>query len=75
MLIDIERFDSELGKGVGVEASWWVRRSAGGEARAGRSVVRESVAGPGYDALAAAHSRALETFSHEVAEALRSMAR
>ena len=75
VLIDVERFDSEPGKAVTVEASWWVRRGAAKEARAGRSVVRESASGAGYDPLVAAHSRALDSIAREIAEGLRTMSR
>ena len=74
VLIDVQRFDSVLGEAVTVEALWVIRASAGGEARRGRSLVREPVNGSGYDALVAAHNRALATVSHEIAEALRGFA-
>jgi hypothetical protein len=75
VLIDVERFESVPGKAVAIEASWWVRRSAGSEVRAGRSVVHESVAGAGYDAVVAAHSRALDSIARDIAERLRTMSR
>jgi hypothetical protein len=58
-----------------VEASWSVRRSAGGDLRTGSSVVREPVGAAGYDALVAAHSRALAAVSRDIAQALRAMSR
>jgi uncharacterized lipoprotein YmbA len=75
VLIDVERFESEPAKAVTVEASWSIRPGAKGEPRSGRSVAREPVAGAGYDALVAAHSRALAAVSRDIAEALRSMSR
>jgi len=75
VVIDVERFESEPGKTATVAASWSVRRSAGGESRAGRSIARESVAGAGYEPLVAAHSRALESIAREIAEGLRTMSR
>ena len=75
VLIDIERFESEPAKAVTIEASWSILPRAKGESKSGRSVVREPVATAGYDALVAAHSRALETVSREIAVALRSMTR
>ena len=74
VLIDVQRFDSVLGEAVTVEALWVIRASAGGEARRGRSLARESVNGSGYDALVAAHERALATISHDIADALRAVA-
>jgi len=69
--IDVQRFESVPNDAVLVEAVWVVRRSAGGAARSGRTVAREPVQGDGFDALAAAHSRALETVSSDVAAAIR----
>jgi uncharacterized lipoprotein YmbA len=50
-----------------------VRRSSDNQTRSGRSVAREPSA-PGYDALVAAHSRALVRVSREIAEALVALA-
>ena len=71
VLIDVQRFDSVSGEAVTIEALWSIRRAAGGELRSGRSAVREPVAGAGYDALVAAHARALARISGEIAAALR----
>jgi hypothetical protein len=71
VFLDVKRFESEPGKAVTLEASWSVRRSAGGDLRTGSSVVREPVQGKDYDALVAAHSRALAAVSREVAGAIR----
>ena len=59
VLVDIQRFDSVLGEAVTIDALWTVRRAAGGTPKTGRSSVRETVSGAGFDALVAAHSRAL----------------
>ncbi len=75
VLIGIERFESEPGKAVTVEASWSIRPRAKGEPRAGRSIVREPAGAAGYEALVAAHSRALAAVSRDIADALRSTAR
>jgi hypothetical protein len=75
VFLDVSRFESEAGKAVTLEAAWSIRRSAGGELRTGSSVVREPVAGSGYEPLVAAHSRALDAVSREIAETLRSMTR
>jgi len=43
-----------------------------GEAVDGRSVLREAVSGPGYDALVDAHSRALASVAEDIAVAAQS---
>jgi uncharacterized lipoprotein YmbA len=73
VLIDIQRFDSTLGESVTIDALWTVKRVSDGVLRTGRSTARESGGGGTYDALAAAHSRALATISREIAEAIRSI--
>src|SRR6266481_3584613 len=65
--IDVQRFDSIRGDAAVVEAVWTVRKTAGGETRSGRTVAREPVQGQGFDALAAAHSRALTKMSGDIA--------
>ena len=72
--IEVQRFDSIRGEAALVEALWTVRKTAGGETRSGRSVAREPVQGDGFDALAAAHSRALASMSADIASAIRTAA-
>ena len=72
--IDVQRFDSVPGQAAMLEAVWTVRRTAGGETRSGRTVAREAVQGDGFDALAAAHSRALAKMSGDIAAAIRAEA-
>jgi uncharacterized lipoprotein YmbA len=69
--IDVQRFESTPGEAVLVDAVWTVRKTAGGAPRSGRTVAREAVQGKGFDALAAAHSRALATMSADLAAAIR----
>jgi uncharacterized lipoprotein YmbA len=72
VLVDIQRFETVPGEGVEIDALWSVRRSAvGATPRRGRSRVREPAAGSGYDALVAAHGRALAAISGDIARALR----
>jgi len=71
VLVDVQRFDSVLGEAVTIEALWSIRRAAGGAPRTGRSSVREAVSGAGFDALVAAHSRALAAVSRDIAGAIR----
>jgi uncharacterized lipoprotein YmbA len=73
VLIDIQRFDSTLGESVMIDALWTIRHASDGVTRTGRSSARESSGGGNYDALVAAHSRALATISREIAEAIRAM--
>jgi hypothetical protein len=69
--IDVQRFDSVEGESALVDAVWAVRATAGGKTRSGRTLAREAVQGPGFEALAAAHSRALAKLSADVAAAIR----
>ena len=72
--IDVRRFESVRGEAATVDAVWAVRRTAGGETRSGRTVAREAVQSDGFEALAAAHSRALATVSGDIAGAIRAEA-
>ncbi len=69
--IDVQRFESIQGQAATLEAVWTVRKTAGGEIRSGRTVAREPVQGQGFDALAAAHSRAIAKMSGDIAAAIR----
>jgi hypothetical protein len=72
--IDVQRFDSVQGESALVDAVWAVRATAGGKTRSGRTVAREPLQGEGFDALAAAHSRALAKLSADIAAAIRAAA-
>lgn len=72
--LDVQRFESILGEAVNIEVLWTVRKSAGGAPVAGRSVAKEPMAASGYDAIVAAHSRALAAVSREIAAAIRTSA-
>jgi uncharacterized protein len=72
--IDVQRFDSVPRQSALVEAVWTVHRTAGGETRSGRTIASEPVQGSGFDALAAAHSRALAKMSVDIAAAIRAEA-
>jgi uncharacterized lipoprotein YmbA len=69
--IDVQSFDATPGDSVVVDSVWVVKQVASGKARSGRTVAREPVSGPGYDAVAAAYSRALGRLSDDVATAIR----
>jgi uncharacterized lipoprotein YmbA len=62
------------GEVVVIEALWVVHSTTGGAARPGRTLARETVTAGDYDALAAAHSRALATVSADIAAAIRAAA-
>ena len=72
VLVDVQRFESVPGQNVTIEALWSVRRTTETEAQRGHSLVSEPVHGPDYDALAAAHARALAAVSRDIAQAIRS---
>jgi uncharacterized lipoprotein YmbA len=73
VLVDIQRFDSTLGESVSIDALWTVKRVSDGVLRTGRSNATESSSGGSYDAVVAAHSRALAAISREISEAIRSV--
>ena len=72
--LDVQRFESGPGQAVLIDAVWIVRASAGGKPRGGRTVAHETAQGTGFDALAAAHSRALAQVSRDIAQAIRTEA-
>jgi uncharacterized lipoprotein YmbA len=69
--IDIQKFESEPGHAVQIEAVWVVHKTKGGTTFSGRTDVSEPVKAAGYDELAAAHSRALAKVSSDIAAAIR----
>ena len=72
--IDVQRFESVAGQNALLDAAWTVHKIAGGQTRSGRTIVTEPVQGDGFDALAAAHSRALAKLSADIAAAIRAEA-
>jgi uncharacterized protein len=70
VLIDVQRFESRRGEAATVEALWTVR-SRNGRARTGHTLAREPVADGSYDALVAAHGRALAAVSKEIGNAIQ----
>ena len=70
VLLYVQRFDSVLGDAAAVEVLWQVS-PAKGAAKSGQSTVREPAGGAGYDALVAAHGRALAAVSRDIAAAIR----
>ncbi len=72
--IDVRRFDSLKDQAAVIDAVWVVRQVATGQIRSGRTVAHESTEGQGFEALAAAHSRALTRVSGDIAAAVRTEA-
>lgn len=68
--INVQRFDSLQGESVLIDAVWTVRAAGSGKTRSGRTIARETVRGPSFDAIAAAHSRALGQVSADIAKAI-----
>jgi uncharacterized lipoprotein YmbA len=72
--IEVQRFDSMPGEAATLDAVWTIRRAKDDKSQTGRTSLREPVREPGYDGLAAAHSRALARMSQDIADAVRSLA-
>jgi uncharacterized lipoprotein YmbA len=71
--IDVQSFQSAPGEAAILDAVWTVRRTKDGKAETGRTTAREIVQEKSYDALAAAHSRALARLSRDIAAAVRAL--
>jgi uncharacterized lipoprotein YmbA len=69
--IDVQHFASIPAQSARIEALWTVRNLTDGQIRSGHTLAREAVQGKGFDALAAAHSRALAQVSRDIAAAIR----
>jgi hypothetical protein len=73
--VEIRTFDSVPGTGIRLDAVWTLRRAKDGKTETGRTSARESVADASYEALAAAHSRAVARLSQDIADAVRALQR
>jgi uncharacterized lipoprotein YmbA len=73
VFIDLQRFDSTLGDAATLDVLWTVRLAGSGKLMGGRSAVREAAGADGYDALVAAHARALAAVSRDIARAIDSL--
>jgi len=67
--VEVRTFESTPGKSTALDAVWTVRRAKDGRTSTGRTSARETVPESGYDALAAAHSRAVARLSEDIANA------
>jgi uncharacterized lipoprotein YmbA len=72
--IEVQSFESVPGKEALLDAVWTVLRTKDNVSETGRSTVRETVQGTGYDALAAAHSRAVDHMSRDIAAVVKKLA-
>lgn len=72
--IEVQSFASAPGEAAMLDAVWTVRRMKDGKTATGRTTVREPVQEKGFDALAAAHSRAVGRLSQDIAGAVRALA-
>jgi uncharacterized lipoprotein YmbA len=68
--IEVLRFESVPGDAAFLDVIWTVHGKNEKEVKTGRTTLREPVSGKSYDALVAAHSRALGTLSRDLAEAI-----
>ena len=73
--IEVQTFESAPGQAATLDAVWTVARTKDGRSRTGRTTVREPAPQPGYDALAAAHSRAVARLSRDIADAVGALDR
>jgi uncharacterized lipoprotein YmbA len=73
--IEVQTFESTPGQAATLDAVWTVARTKDGRSRTGRTTVREPAPQPGYEALAAAHSRAVARLSQDIADAVGALDR
>jgi uncharacterized lipoprotein YmbA len=73
--IEVQSFVSEPGEAATLNAVWIVRRTKDDKTETGRTALREPASDKGYDALVAAHSRALARMSQDIADAVRALDR
>jgi uncharacterized protein len=71
--IDVQLFESAPGDAATLSAMWSVRRVKDGKTELGHTQVREASPEKGYQALAAAHSKALSRLSIDIAEQIRAL--
>jgi uncharacterized protein len=71
--IEVQRFESAPGEAAILDAVWTVSRAKDGKSLTGRTTVQEVTSDKSYDALAAAHSRALARLSQDIADSVRTL--
>jgi uncharacterized lipoprotein YmbA len=73
--IEVQSFESALGEAATLNAVWVVHRVSDGQTQTGRTSAREAITQKGYDALVAAHSRAIDRMSQDIADTIRALER
>ena len=73
--VEVRTFESTPGAGTALDAVWTIRRAKDGRTQTGRTSARETVSDGSYEALAAAHSRAVTRLSQDIAGAIIAMQR
>jgi uncharacterized lipoprotein YmbA len=73
VIVDVQRFDSALGEAAALDVVWTVRRTKDAAQQTGRMRVLEPVQGADYEALVAAHARAIAAVSRNIADAIRAV--
>jgi uncharacterized lipoprotein YmbA len=68
--VDVRRFESLPARSATLDAVWSVRTTGAGTTQTGRTRVNEAVRDDSYEALAAAHSRALGRLSQDIANVI-----
>jgi hypothetical protein len=71
--IEVQRFDSTPGEAAVLDAVWTVRRAKDAQTKTARTTIREQTREKDYDALAAAHSRAVARLSQDIADMIRAL--
>jgi len=74
-VIGVESFESVPGEMARLDAVWTVIRSTDAATQTGRTTVREQTTEKSYEALAAAHSRAVGKLSRDIADAVGALER
>ncbi|QBR01749.1 PqiC family protein [Paraburkholderia pallida] len=69
--VDVMRFDSVVGEAASVDAQWTIWPPKDTKPILGHTSAHEQVQGQGYDALVAAHDRALASVSRDIAAAIQ----
>jgi uncharacterized lipoprotein YmbA len=73
--VNIVQLDAEVNHAVTLGAQWTIRKLPDGPSRSGESQFKESTQSGGYDALVAAHERALSRLSADLAQDIQSVER
>lgn len=73
VVVAVMRFDGRLGGDVTLDARWRILDREGDELVFNRFTVTEAAAGPGYEPLVAAMTRALGALGQEIAAQIRAM--